>query len=230
MKEFVYLFLMSSTLATQWSAALGLDISSVTANSAGLQQLGQKMADFIAIRAQQSVLDKINTTMDEFRIPDGPHLVVNNTYGVVVNEQTQRLADSFLVDAKTMMEGSWPAAWDTGAKDPALLLISYLSGAAAHANKQEVQWTTAVTRMMEVYTKTHGPDALMAEVDALDQLLPQVLTGAAAALLDSSGLDRMQTALKSMRSATEQSVVPKPSALLQVLLDSRSPPVPEYAF
>ena len=168
--------------------------------------------------------------MDEFYIPDGPRLVVNNTYGVVVNEQTQRLADSFLVNAKEMMDGSWPSAWDTGVKDPAMLLISYLSGAAAHANKQEVQWTTAVTRMVEVYTKTHGADALMAEVDALDQLLPQVLTGAASALLDPAGLDRMQTALKAMRTATTQSEVPKPSALLQVLLDSRSPSVPEYAF
>ena len=221
---------MSSTLATQWSAALGMDISAVTATASGLQQLGQKMADFIAVRAQQSVLDKINTQMDSFHIPDGPHLVVNNTYGVVVNEQTQRLADSFLVNAKEMMDGSWPSAWDTGVKDPAMLLISYLSGAAAHANKQEVQWTTAVIRMVEVYTKTHGADALMAEVDALDQLLPQVLTGAASALLDPAGLDRMQTALKAMRTATTQSEVPKPSALLQVLLDSRTPPIPEYAF
>ena len=55
---------MSSTLATQWSAALGMDISAVTATASGLQQLGQKMADFIAVRAQQSVLDKINTQMD----------------------------------------------------------------------------------------------------------------------------------------------------------------------
>lgn len=57
------------------------------------------MADFIAVRAQQSVLDKINTQMDEFfTFRMARILVVNNTYGVVVNEQTQRLADSFLVN------------------------------------------------------------------------------------------------------------------------------------
>lgn len=219
---------MSSTFATQWSAALGLDIANVTANSQGLQQLGQKMADFIGVRAQQSVLDKLNTTLGDYTLgsQSAPRLVIENSLGVVVNEQTLQLADAFLVDAKHAMEGTWPSAWNSGLKDPALMLIAYLSAAAVQTNKDHVEWTWAVTKMVEVYTMTYGPTALMAEVNALDQLLPQVLTGAASALLDTEGMDRMHQALKAMKPASND-FRPQPAALLQVLLDSRAPSASE---
>lgn len=218
---------MQKTYAEQWSTALGLNIDALTATQEGIQRLAQGMANFLHARSANSVMDKINAEMNLLQ-HFGETLKIGLNYGdgMVVNEETTQLADAFLVQATTAIKGEWPAAWDDNLKAPLMLFIAYASANKALSDgRQNIDWEKTLPLLTSSFVKTHGVEKLHAQMNSIDQLLPQVLSGAALALLDNDSMDNFS---KRMHAFTEQRIndpiKPQPVEFLDILLAARKAP------
>ena len=207
-----------NTFTSDWSKALAIDVAGVASNSKGVQGLSQKMADFLVVRGHQQVLGDMNKHMEGFGIPDAPKLTISHELDVVVNDKTMLMADNLVLDIKKAMDGKWPDAWPN-LKDPLLLAISYMSGAAAVSKTKDVNWKGLASRMVEVFTRVHGVEALAKEVDSLDQLLPQVMVGCSAAILNDNEMEQLKYAMGELSLGAD----PTPSELLKYIVSFKEP-------
>lgn len=220
---------MQKTYAEQWSTALGINIDALSATQDGIQRLAQGMANFLHARNANSVMDKINAEMNLLQ-HFGETLKIGLNYGdgMVVNEETTRLADAFLVQATTAIKGEWPQAWGDNLKAPLMLFIAYSSAnKALSEGRQVIDWEKTLPLLTASFVKTHGVEKLHAQMNSIEQLLPQVLSGAALALLDDSSMEGFA---KRMHAFTEQRindpVKPQPVEFLDILLEARKTPAP----
>lgn len=220
---------MQKTYAQQWSTALGTNIDAIPATQEGIQQLAQGMANFLQMRGADSVMEKINAELNLLQhFGETIKLGLNYGNGIVVNEETTRLSDSFLVEATGAIKGDWPSAWGDDVKAPLMLFIAYSSAnKALSQGRQHIDWEKTLPLLTSSFVKTHGAEKLHAQMNSLDQLLPQVLSGAALALLDEDGMNAFA---KRMRTFVEQRgndpVKPQPVEFLDILLEARKTPAP----
>lgn len=218
---------MQQTYAQQWSTALGMNIDATPATQDGIQRLAQSMANFLQMRDANSVMDKINAELNLLQhFGETIKLGLNYGNGIVVNEKTTQLADSFLVQATSCIKGEWPQAWGSDLKTPLLLFIAYSSASKALASgKQSIDWEKTLPLLTSSFVKTHGVEPLRAQMNGLDQLLPQVLGGAALALLDDSTMGDFGKRMHAFTAErVNDPVKPQPVEVLDILLAARKAP------
>lgn len=218
---------MQSNFAQQWSTALGMNVSEAKADQAGLNQLSQAMTNFLQMRNATSALDKINTELNQIlqQFDDGVKLKINtgNSTGAVVNEDTKRLADAFLVEAKEGVQGKWPEAWGDNLKDPLMLFIAYATANnVLYKSDNSIDWSKTLPILTKTFAEEKGPALLREQMNSIDQLMPQVLTGAAMALLPLEALPEFNAKFAAFVPTVPEGVRPEPVQFLDILLEVRT--------
>lgn len=217
---------MQSNFAQQWSVALGLNISAMPADSSGIQRLGQGMADFLQMRSANSVMDKINLELNSLsHFGEDVRLKLDYGNGMVVNDETRRLADAFLVEAKEAVQGQWPKAWGDDLKEPLMMFVAYAVASNALVKEEKIKWQNTVPMLTASYVRDKGPEQLRAQMNSIDQLLPQVLTGAASELLTPESMAVFSEKLKEFSAVRlADGGKPEPVEFLDILLAARNTP------
>lgn len=217
---------MQSNFAQQWSVALGLNVSAIPADNAGVQRLGQGMADFLQMRSANSVMDKLNLELNALaHFGEDVRLKLDYGNGMVVNDETRRLADVFLVEAKEAVQGKWPQAWGDDLKEPLMMFVAYALASNALVKEDKIQWQKTLPILTASYVKEKGPEQLRAQINSIDQLLPQVLIGAASELLTPEKMPLFSEKIKNFTD-TRLSAGDKPAPVefLDILLEVRNAP------
>lgn len=214
---------MQSNFAQQWSTALGMNVSAVTADQAGLQRLSQSMVEFMQMRGANTVMDKINLELNSLEhFGESLRLKVDYGNGIVVNDDTKQLADSFLLEAKQGVQGTWPAAWGDDLKEPLMLFVAYTTAHNALVKEEKINWTKTLPLLAMTYAKEKGPEKLREQINSIDQFLPQVLIGAAQGLLDLSAMSDFNKKMQDFTAEHKGGPRLEPIAFLDVLLEVRN--------
>lgn len=214
---------MQSNFAHQWSTALGLNVSAISADQAGVQRLSQAMADFLQMRNANSVMDKINSELNLLQqFGENIRLKLDYGTGMVVNDETKQLADSFLLEAKDAVQGKWPEAWGESLKEPLMLFVAYATASNALFKETKIDWTLTLPILTSTYVKDKGPEKLRQQMNSIDQLLPQVLIGAATALLPLDASGHFNEKIKQFSAKQLPGARPLPVEFLDFLLEVRN--------
>ena len=214
---------MQSNFAHQWSTALGLNVSAINADQAGVQRLSQGMADFLQMRSANSVMDKINSELNLLQhFGEDIRLKLDYGSGMVVNDETKQLADSFLLEAKDAVQGKWPTAWSDNLKEPIMLFVAYCTASNAIFKEKKLDWEKTVPILVGTYAKEKGPEKLREQMNSIDQFLPQVLIGAAMALLPMEALAEFNDKIKEFSATKLPGSRPAPVEFLDILLEVRN--------
>lgn len=215
---------MQSNFAQQWSTALGLNVSAISADNDGIKRLGQGVADFLQMRSANSVMDKINLELNILdRSGDDIRLKLDYGNGMVVNDDTRQLADIFLVQAKDAVQGKWPAAWGNDLKEPLLMFVAYALASNAIVGAEKVEWRKTIPMLTAAYVRDKGTEQLREQINSIDQLLPQVLIGAASVLLDEKSMPVFAEKIHEFNEQrADKSVKPDPKEFLDILLAARN--------
>lgn len=210
---------MASIFAHQWSTALGLNVSAVNADQAGLQRLSQGMADFLQMRHASSVMDKINSELNVLQhFGEDIRLKLDYGDGMIVNDETKQLADAFLIEARDAVQGKWPQAWGEGLKEPLMLFVAYATASNA-TSEVKIDWAKTLPMFIMAYVKEKGADKLREHTNSIDQLLPQVLIGAGMALLSLEGIEVLNEKVKQFAAKQVPNSKPQPVAFMDILLE-----------
>ena len=211
---------MQSNFAHKWSTALGLNVTAIGADQVGVQRLSQVMADFLQMRNANSVMDKINSELNLLQqFGENIRLKLDYGNGMVVNDETKQLADLFLLEAKDAVQGKWPEAWGDSLKEPLMLFLAYATASNALFKEKKIDWTKTLSILTSTYVKNKGPEKLHQQMNSIDQLLPQVLIGAATALLPLDALDDFNEKIKQFGAKQLPGARPMPVEFLDVLLE-----------
>ena len=214
---------MQSNFAQQWSTALGINVSAVAADQAGVERLSQSMVDFMQMRGANTVMEKINLELNSLEhFGESLRLKVDYGNGIVVNDDTKELADSFLLEATQGVQGKWPAAWGDDLKEPLMLFVAYTTASNALTKGDNINWSKTLPLLAMTYAKEKGPEKLREQINSIDQFLPQVLIGAAQGLLDVSTMSDFSKKMQDFTEEHKGGPRLEPVAFLDVLLEVRN--------
>lgn len=214
---------MQSNFAHLWSTALGLNVSALSADSAGVSRLTQSMVDFLQARSANTVMDKINSELKMLHsYGEDIRLKLDYGNGMVINDETRRLADAFLVEAKDAVQGKWPQAWGDDLKEPLMLFVAYASANNVLAGEQRIDWSKTVPIMSMTYAKEKGPEKMREQINSIDQFLPQVLIGTAMALLSLESIPAFNEKIHDFTAKQAPGAKPQPIEFLDILLEARN--------
>lgn len=208
---------MPSNFAQQWSLVLGFNIAETPATTEGISKIGQAIFDFKHDQNFSKNLEALNKELKSWSLSSDLDVYLKKDSLSNVNDTSVMVVDSFMIDVVKAVQGTWPDSWNNELKEPLIVFAGYVAATNA-VGEGKIDWKAALPILVGTYINKHGIESLTEQIDGLDQLLPQVLTGIATTVLSLKGIEEMNIKMQELSKNVQPGIKPKPSDFLDIVM------------